>query len=779
MTVTIGTIRLLPGGTSTVERVAVVRVGENTAEAAASAAAAQAAAATAAADALAAASASIASGASVAATIDARTGLVETFAAIATTGVSSGVKAIRTAGYAAAGDGGAGLYVNDALAASIGASHPRLCKQTPDNRWWRLAPVNGAITVEQAGAVGSAGTNDQPAIQAAITYANAATIGEVRFTRSFYELRAPTRTTYPFGLEADGNYIVIRENVRLVGVGPKRPYLRCLNSSGGTNDTITQTLSGSPWIGRAIMVKPNTTMDHIHVENLRIDCTVTYNPANRSNVNLTNKGFAVQDVTCNSVVLRDVEIVNCAGEIYYTGGSLGITTERLENCHFEGSPQCALNPGTAAFGTYVDVTCANAFQNEIVGGMGRVFRGGRWSNLSAAGSAGASVMAGAGASATGFVGGYPYSYPFRQTDRSPAWVEFDGLVIDNCNYVALGGVGIRGRLTLIDTSLTLTNYGKLSDIDLDVTSWRDRIAGNSPAVTLSSIANDTTQVSGAPAGVYVERPRNIQVRINARRTAYAKDNSRQIDNILRLNGGLIDHATCNFRVSGEARYPMDVLNTLPGTFSWFKLTVTEDFIPTTTEAGFGSNNGQYPSAAFNLTPVPGNNFVNPQAAGTHAMTLVNTYGFRTGQIITIWHTGPSAQNNRFISLAKSGAGALLPEDRKLYQYGDYIRLRWDATRALWLEEEYSTQQALVLTGTATWDPASIAAGGTATTTVTVTGATLGDFVERVSLGVSTAGLVVSATVTASNTVTVVLQNPTAGAIDLASSTVSVAVRRNV
>lgn len=75
----------------------------------------------------------------------------------------------------------------------------------------------------------------------------------------------------------------------------------------------------------------------------------------------------------------------------------------------------------------------------------------------------------------------------------------------------------------------------------------------------------------------------------------------------------------------------------------------------------------------------------------------------------------------------------------------------------------------VYNGTATIDPASIAAGATATTTITATGAAVGDFVI-VAPGVSLAGLVMTSYVSAANTVTVVLYNPTAGAIDLASST---------
>ena len=81
-----------------------------------------------------------------------------------------------------------------------------------------------------------------------------------------------------------------------------------------------------------------------------------------------------------------------------------------------------------------------------------------------------------------------------------------------------------------------------------------------------------------------------------------------------------------------------------------------------------------------------------------------------------------------------------------------------------------------LDGSATYDAPSIAAAGTTTTTITVTGAALGDY-ARVSFGVSLAGLNATAYVSASNTVTVVLHNPTAGAIDLASTTIRARVSK--
>lgn len=80
----------------------------------------------------------------------------------------------------------------------------------------------------------------------------------------------------------------------------------------------------------------------------------------------------------------------------------------------------------------------------------------------------------------------------------------------------------------------------------------------------------------------------------------------------------------------------------------------------------------------------------------------------------------------------------------------------------------------ILTGSATWDAASIADGDEEAKDITVTGAALGDFV-LVSASIDVADLSLVAQVTAADTVTAQLLNNTGGAIDLASMTVRVVV----
>jgi len=79
----------------------------------------------------------------------------------------------------------------------------------------------------------------------------------------------------------------------------------------------------------------------------------------------------------------------------------------------------------------------------------------------------------------------------------------------------------------------------------------------------------------------------------------------------------------------------------------------------------------------------------------------------------------------------------------------------------------------------TLDSGSVATTATATDTVTVAGVALGDMVIGMSIGVSEAGLMRRAYVSAANTVTIVTVNPTAGSIDLASTTLKLVIGRPV
>jgi hypothetical protein len=89
---------------------------------------------------------------------------------------------------------------------------------------------------------------------------------------------------------------------------------------------------------------------------------------------------------------------------------------------------------------------------------------------------------------------------------------------------------------------------------------------------------------------------------------------------------------------------------------------------------------------------------------------------------------------------------------------------WDLSQ---LREGFSEVQAQ-----AAWDPASIAAGAAEEKDVTATGAALGDYAQA-SMSIDLAGLQITAYVSATDTITAVLHNPTASPIDLGSGTLRV------
>lgn len=108
---------------------------------------------------------------------------------------------------------------------------------------------------------------------------------------------------------------------------------------------------------------------------------------------------------------------------------------------------------------------------------------------------------------------------------------------------------------------------------------------------------------------------------------------------------------------------------------------------------------------------------------------------------------------------------------KMSALGD--RPRWNK---LWSAlRRVLTPLSTALTGSATYDPASLIDAAGATTTVTVTGAALGDYVACVSFDKDLQGITLTAYVSAANTVSVRFQNESTATVDLASGTLRAVV----
>ena len=84
---------------------------------------------------------------------------------------------------------------------------------------------------------------------------------------------------------------------------------------------------------------------------------------------------------------------------------------------------------------------------------------------------------------------------------------------------------------------------------------------------------------------------------------------------------------------------------------------------------------------------------------------------------------------------------------------------------------YQVSDELYRAGTASWNPPSLAHGASASTTVNVATAALGDFVDSVSFSASLQGCSLDGYVSAAGVVTVVLSNMTGASVDLGAGTV--------
>lgn len=120
--------------------------------------------------------------------------------------------------------------------------------------------------------------------------------------------------------------------------------------------------------------------------------------------------------------------------------------------------------------------------------------------------------------------------------------------------------------------------------------------------------------------------------------------------------------------------------------------------------------------------------------------------------------GVVAENETFIGTARGAADTFRPLFNGIH------------------DTNYPYSKNLPGSGSATFDPPSLADGVGTTTTVTVTGAALGDFAEA-AFSRDIQGITVTAWVSAANTVSVRFQNESGGTIDLASGTLRVRVRK--
>jgi len=580
------------------------------------------------------------------------------FAALAGAAIPPGVLHLHTSGHHTAGTGAA-LYAHDAACdAALLAVHPTCAFAAADGRIFRLLPQGGAISAEQCGARGDPALDhtwdDRPALQAALDYAAAMAIGEVRLEQRHYSIRAPQRTSPADASAAlDGHPLVIAASLVLRSAcGDSHLHFRAHDGSpmgaGGQPVKATAQSTGPDalWRGGGIRVRgaaPGTlVIEHVHLLGGR---EITPAEPEEDAYDPTDHGLWLDGAAQAQVTLIGVEIAGFRGDLYRTDPA-GPLTQRLEHCHFHIAGGAALrhesahgqlHAGHCRFGPAADAVA-------ITAGAGHTF-----AHCLFADAARLSV-AGMGA--------------FTRLERCTAER------IGQCRI----GSWVEGDLTTIDAPLILGLAGEAGprQIALTLTAWLAEADG-ADVVTLTGPASGAEN-DDAPT------PAQIAVHVvSAQRWPGAAGNA-DWHAIFAL-GGRIDPATV--RLSAGACTAMRYVRaTALADAPFIAPAARFTPLPGGTAQG-GDEHSAMPGAALTLEPVNPVQTITPNGAGTVALAFGQAHGHAEGQIVRLRHGGGTGEGEAILRLSPGDAGLALSGPIELRHAGDELALRYDAADGLW------------------------------------------------------------------------------------------------
>lgn len=461
-----------------------------------------------------------------------RTATIELFSGFAAVSVDPSISTVTTTGFATAGIG-RGTYVSDAQAtAALASRYPAFCRKSANNRYFRL--VGEAVSPEQAGAAGTAGVNDQPAIQAALDYATAVGIPEVHL-KGAYEAWCPQRTS-AYNVQADdGHLFVIRGSIAVIGIGAGVVINR-RNYQGGDpliQQPMPNVATDGYWRGGGFFWTHNGGIDQntvVVLRNFKLDGGINQGndfapaqPVNRQDCwDTTDKGIWVQDLRSGTLLMEDMEVCRFRGEInYWAAYSDATSTDRLSmtRCWIYETNGDANN----AQGGYAEFHhCRFGRANSAEEALGR--SGHRYFDCEFYDCVGVTFIGGPD---PGFVTGQTYDYPVRRSAYVP-WTELQNCTFRNCGYVTVNN-WVRGRVTAIDTYLQVSG----SDVDLIVDSWLDNLSG----ITACIVQSQAT--SNADTGGYTAPPSHLRLKVNCYRTKQAADAGRSWAQVFGLKGAFL------------------------------------------------------------------------------------------------------------------------------------------------------------------------------------------------------------------------------------------------
>ena len=636
--------------------------------------------------------------------------VVGTTGQISATTVPTGTDILRTLGYATIGVGG-GLYVDDALSdAALAAAHPRACFVTANGRYFRLLDVNGVLTPEQTGAVGDGATNDQPAIQALATYANAVKIEQINFTARQYNLWAPMTRVVPLDEKYDtqGEILVFTRDIMLFSAGGT--ILKFLGRTGNRLEVdwyLVKATAADPAPNNvfrpcAVVLigdhNPYPTpvtfrrfsMDGITIEG-SCDRTAAEGQILYAGVNTgtgdgwgTDKGIRIQDVVLDQVSLRNGAIRGFKGELFYVGG-YGPDLIELNNFHLHTTNGDAFNPGGIGRVLVNGCDFGNSYQVvEALGGKGHAYVNCRFYKSNRAAFLGARVDIGLSGN---------YAYPNRDETQAAGWTDFANCRFENIVSPINLGSYMRGDVELIDSQIVIgNNSAGARDIFLRVTHWCDLIDGMD-AVTINGPATLTTQIAGMAAGTYIAPPSNMHFDIIQRRTKLAADAGRNPGKAFGWAAlGYVDASVSVTVDSFRADNPPQADAANPLSFPLIKIEQLDLNVWAGRDFGalwYGANINadttlqlRSPATLIGSGATPGSTIVLtlPTAPAGGA-----TYGFSEGQEIVLV---TSTTGVNFVIDDASAAVLLRAPTRTLKTNHDWIKLRWSKDRNAWQEVDF-------------------------------------------------------------------------------------------
>ncbi len=609
---------------------------------------------------------------------------------------------LDSTGYAQPGVGAAS-YISDVMCNdALLAAHPNFVFRTANGRIFRLMPEAQSFSVEQGGAVGDGTHNDQPAIQAAIDYAEAAGAAEVRFESAQYRIDCPVRTSPMSVTRAeDGHPLVVRTSLRLRGCAATRSVFDFRALDGADPETDYQLVATSPqdatlsvWRGGGLLVQGDASdpgdaprsiacleLDRLVFQGNRAHTGAYQWPADPNTGDgwdISDKGFWSQDCFVGEIVCRDVDMVGWKGEIFFlSGASNAVGRLELQRCRFNTSNGVALNPGTLCEVLAVDCDFGDCMQaQEDIGKIRAVYRNCTWHDCD-------TMELGSGTTDGVF---HTIGYPTRDTTQAPPLT-----LLEDCEFRDIRsmrfGSWVKGRIRLVDASLYLNgaeNFA-LRDTELEVDAWIDR-KNAQHALEFYGLPSLTEPVPNAPDGVYKLPPSNIRIRLRHHRTAFAQEQGHHW--IGCFWNGYID-PSCELHIEGKCAGG-GVIDGGPNTVS----------MPLVTQAHYDPTLSYWPHGWQQLPAISGSGEIMPSApfsvlrmeSGIIAdMTLARVpsggfdYGYVQGQRVRFVKDGDTG-SIRFTKGASDSFG--VAQTRVLELAYDWIEFSYNRDRQRWEEEGF-------------------------------------------------------------------------------------------